>query len=49
MIRSKPVRHGVQRFGLCLLGLGALATGARAATTLENMQAAFNGESNAHA
>ena len=26
-----------------------MATGAHAATTLENMQAAFNGESNAHA
>lgn len=32
-----------------MLGIGAMAMGARAATTLENMQAAFNGESNAHA
>jgi len=29
--------------------MAAIAAGARAATTLENMQAAFNGESNAHA
>ncbi len=46
MIRSKSIRRGVQSLALCLLGM---ATGASAATTLENMQAAFNGESNAHA
>ena len=49
MIRSKSVRRGVQRLALCLLGMATMAAGASAATTLENMQAAFNGESNAHA
>jgi hypothetical protein len=34
---------------MALLGVVLMAPGARAATTLENMQAAFNGESNAHA
>ena len=32
-----------------LIGISVLSTRAHAATTLENMQAAFNGESNAHA
>ncbi|UWZ84591.1 rubrerythrin family protein [Occallatibacter riparius] len=42
----------VQRVWLALLAIAAIvafAPGIRAATTLENMQAAFNGESNAHA
>ena len=47
MFRSKSIRRGV--LAASLLGTAALATGAHAATTLENMQAAFNGESNAHA
>ena len=49
MIRSKSVRRGVLRMTLCLSGMACLAAGAHATTTLENMQAAFNGESNAHA
>jgi rubrerythrin len=49
MIRSKSVRWSVLRMALCLSGMAAMAAGAHAATTLENMQAAFNGESNAHA
>jgi rubrerythrin len=49
MIRPKSVRRGKLRLVLSLLCIAAMAAGARAATTLENMQAAFNGESNAHA
>jgi len=49
MIRSKSVRGSVLRMALCLSGVAAMAAGAQAATTLENMQAAFTGESNAHA
>ena len=44
--------NSVARAGLSVTALlvgAALAPGASAATTLENMQAAFNGESNAHA
>lgn len=44
VIRSKA-RMFAMLFAVCLLGTGM----SRAATTLENLQTAFNGESNAHA
>jgi rubrerythrin len=49
MIRSTSVRGGVLRLAMYVSGMAAMAAGAHAATTLENMQSAFNGESNAHA
>ena len=49
MIGSKFVRRNLSRLGVCVLGVAALTGAAHAATTLENMQAAYNGESNAHA
>src|SRR5437764_10137573 len=49
MIPPKFVRRGLLRLVCSLLCIAAMAGGAHAATTLENMQAAFNGESNAHA
>mgnify|MGYP001605714171 CR=1 FL=1 len=49
MIRSKSVRRSVLKLAICLFGAAGVVTGAHAATTLQNMQAAFNGESNAHA
>src|SRR4051794_11051180 len=49
MIRPKSVRRGKLKLVLSLLCIAAMAAGAHAATTLENMQAALNGESNAHA
>lgn len=38
----------IKKLSLPLVVMAALASVAQAATTLENMQAAFNGESNAH-
>lgn len=50
MIRIKSIIGGISKLSLALFAASALATGAGAATTtLQNMQAAFNGESNAHA
>ena len=50
MIPMKSGIKSVLRVSLALLVGSALACGARAATTtLQNMQTAFNGESNAHA
>jgi len=50
MIRIKSVTGSISKVSLVLFAASALATGACAATTtLQNMQAAFNGESNAHA
>jgi rubrerythrin len=49
MIRPKSVRRGVLRLALSLLCVASMAGAAHAATKLENMHAAFNGESNAHA
>jgi rubrerythrin len=50
MIRIKSVLVGVSRMAGVLMAICALTTAAGAATnTLDNMQAAFNGESNAHA
>ena len=48
MSRIGSVFVRIQRFVLPLLVLCASAGVANAATTLDNMQAAFNGESNAH-
>ena len=50
MIRMKSGTSSVLRTSLALLVGSALSCGASAATaTLQNMQTAFNGESNAHA
>ena len=50
MIRFKSVFNSMSLLSLALLAIFGACTSARAATTtLENMQAAFNGESNAHA
>jgi rubrerythrin len=50
MIRSKSVRRGVFTFAAFLFTMGPMTTAVGAATSTEdNMQAAFNGESNAHA
>jgi rubrerythrin len=49
MIRFNSVQRRVFSMAAFVVGLALLAPGAHAATTLENMQAAFNGESNAHA
>ncbi|MFP5206972.1 MAG: rubrerythrin family protein [Acidobacteriota bacterium] len=40
--------RSIKKLSLPLVVMAALASVAQAATTLENMQAAFNGESNAH-
>jgi rubrerythrin len=49
MIQLKSVIGGISRWSLVLVAVSGLASGAAAATTtLHNMQAAFNGESNAH-
>ena len=49
MIQMKSVICGMSRVSLALLAACALAGGASAATTtVQNMQAAYNGESNAH-
>lgn len=40
--------RSMRKLGLPLIVMAALGSVARAATTLENMEAAFNGESNAH-
>ncbi|HEV2485265.1 MAG TPA: rubrerythrin family protein [Terracidiphilus sp.] len=50
MNRKRSVLRGISRFLVALFAASALGGGASAATTtLENLQAAFNGESNAHA
>ena len=49
MIRLNIVARAVLTATALLVGGTLLAPGAHAASTLENMQAAFNGESNAHA
>lgn len=49
MVRLMSLFHTVSISAALLAGAALLAPGASAATTLENMQAAFNGESNAHA
>ena len=49
MGRLNSVMRAASISAISLMGVALLAPGARAATTLENMQAAFNGESNAHA
>ena len=49
MIRLNSVYRGILSMAALVVGLSLVAPGAYAATTLENMQAAFNGESNAHA
>jgi rubrerythrin len=49
MVRLMSLFHTVSISAAFLAGAALLAPGALAATTLENMQAAFNGESNAHA
>jgi len=50
MIQIKSVISGILKLSLVLIAVSAFAIGAAAATTtLQNMQSAFNGESNAHA
>jgi len=49
MIQMKFVYRGMSRISLALIAACAFAYASHAATTLQNMQAAFNGESNAHA
>lgn len=50
MIRIRSILAGLSTASLVLLAMFGFTVGAKAATTtLENMQAAFNGESNAHA
>lgn len=49
MILAKFIRKAASRSAVLGLTAFALTAGAQAATTLENMQAAYNGESNAHA
>ncbi len=49
MIHIKSLLGSISKWSLALFAACALATGASAeTTTLQNMQAAFNGESNAH-
>lgn len=48
-MRSNYLVHRVWLALLAIAAMAAFAPGVRAATTLENMQAAFNGESNAQA
>lgn len=50
MIRIKSVLGAISRVSIAIFAMCALTAGANAATTtLENLQTAFNGESNAHA
>lgn len=49
MIPAMFLRNTASRIAVLGLTAFALTAGAQAATTLENMQAAYNGESNAHA
>lgn len=49
MIRNRSVFAVLSKLSILTLTVFGLTAGAQAASTLENMQAAFNGESNAHA
>lgn len=49
MSRIQPIASRVQKLAFLLFTVFASIGVARAATTLDNMQAAFSGESNAHA
>lgn len=48
MLRVKSMLRHVSTASVAMLAIGLCTASANAATTLENMQAAFNGESNAH-
>ncbi|MGE5612081.1 MAG: rubrerythrin family protein [Bacillota bacterium] len=49
-MRSRSHGNGIVVFGVSMLAaLGLMVSTANAGTTLENLQAAYNGESNAHA